>query len=391
MKFIILHGSFGSPEGGWFPELKEKLILLKQDVVSLQFPIDNWSELTEQRDKYSKNIQTLSNWLNFFEQKILPRIKPDDKICVVAHSLGPLFFLHALSQFDIKLDSAIFISPFFDVPFSEKNWQIDYVNKSFYFQNFNFKLLRERMPISYVLYSDNDPYVPKEGSILFGEKLQSSTILVRKAGHMNSEVDLIEFPLVYELCKTRLDLSWYQKFTDHRKEIFAIDYINRNTEEVIYLKPKEVEQEGVFKFRNLKHSGFCTLFTKIKLWNTQSKYMEENRNAAKRINNMIRVMLIYKENDLKKQVVLDQIKKDLNAGIQVYICQYKDVKSKMKEYDFGLWDEEYLCVVHDDEVKLSSRKKDITEAKKWKAIVMKHAVKINNYADIEQYQKKIKE
>ena len=207
------------------------------------------------------------------------------------------------------------------------------------------------------------------------------------AGHMNSEVNLNEFPLVYELCKTRLDLSWYQKFIDHRKEIFAIDYIKDKTEEVIYLDSKEVEKEGIFKFRNLKQSGFCTLFTKIKLWDIQSRYMEENREAAKRIKGLTRVIILYKENDLMRKTIREQIKEDLAAGIQIYICQFKDVNKKIEEYDFGIWDNEYLCVVHDDEVKLSSRKKDIVQANKWKKIVMQYAVRINSLDELTKYKR----
>ena len=47
MKFVIFHGAFGSPEGNWFPQLKEKLELFGQEVIAPQFPIDDWERFTK--------------------------------------------------------------------------------------------------------------------------------------------------------------------------------------------------------------------------------------------------------------------------------------------------------------------------------------------------------
>lgn len=323
----------------------------------------------------------------------MSKIKNGEKLSFIGHSLGPLFILHVVEKFDLKLDSAIFISPFLEK--LNKSWQIDLVNKTFYKSDFNFEKLKKLIPVSYVLYSDNDPYVDKKYSLDFVNKLGSSVILVRGAGHMNQEANLNEFPLVYELCKTRLDLNLYQRYLDHRRELFSVDYTKGKTEEVIYLKPEEVFDEGVFHFRNLQKNGFCTFYTALRFWDTQSKYMEEARKAAKRINDLTRVFVVDKISDLKRHLFLKQIRLDFAAGIKVRLCLFKDVKDKIGEPDFGIWDSDYLCVVHSnknkkvDKVKLSSRKIDIQNACKWKKEILRQAVRIYNVdKDIENFIKK---
>lgn len=125
--------------------------------------------------------------------------QPDEQTCIIGHSLGPLFTLHAVEKLSFKIDSAIFVSPFLGK--LNKIWQADKVNGSFYRENFDFNKLRENIPTSYVLYSDNDPYVEIKASLMFAEKMHSSGIIVRGAGHINKEEN---HPLILELCRTRI-------------------------------------------------------------------------------------------------------------------------------------------------------------------------------------------
>lgn len=392
MKFVIFHGAFGSPEGNWFPELAEKLKSLGQEVIIPRFPVEDWGEVEKTGPKFSPQKQSLKNWFSVFEKEVLPKINKGEKLCFIGHSLGPVFILHVADKYNLKLDSAIFVSPFME-KIGGKFWQFDLVNASFYKKDFNFGKLKKLIPISYVLYSPNDPYVDTKYPIKFAQKLGSSQILVTRAGHLNSEVNLNEFPLVYELCKTRLDLSLYQQYLAHRRELFAVDYI-KDSEEVIYIKPSEVFDEGIFHFRNLKKGGFCTLFTGTSFWDTQSKYMRECRFAAKRTGSVIRVFVIENISDLKRPLLREQIELDLQGGVIIYFCHLRDIEKFVKDPDFGIWDEDYVCTVRFDknkkanEVQMSSRKTDIEEALQWEEKILKVATRIHNAsADIESFLK----
>lgn len=382
MKFVIIHGAFGSPEGNWFPVLSEKLESLGQEVISPQFPIEDFEEITRLGPKTSPKHQSLANWLKVFEKEVLPEIKKEEKICMIGHSLGPVFILHAADKYDLKLDSAIFVIPFLEL--GKGDWQYDLVNRTFYKTDFDFVKLKKLIPVSYVIYSDADPYVSKRLPLQFAHLMHSSVIQVQNAGHLNSEVNLNEFPLVLELCKSRLDLSLYQKYLAHRKDLYAVDYSNPKSEEVIYIDPKEVFDEGVFHFRNLKKSGFCTLLTSSTFWDSQSKYMVEARKAANRVGNFIRVYIVESASDLGRIHLLEQLKLDLSSGVKIYFCHLGDIKKSIPEPDFGIWDDDYVCVVRFDkdrnchEVQLSSRKKDIQEAHRWQEFILKKAVRIKN-------------
>lgn len=207
MKFVIFHGAFGSPQSNWFPELAEKLRELGQEVIIPKFPTDDWDDITKPGPKVSPKKQNLGNWLTTFEKEVLPKIQKRDKLCFVAHSLWPVFVLHVVEKYNLKLDCGLFASPFMEN--LGRAGQIDHVNKTFYKTNFDFKKLQKLIPLSYVLYSDNDPYVDKKFSLDFAKKLGSCVIQVEGGGHLNSEIGLVKFPLFLELCKTRIDFPSY--------------------------------------------------------------------------------------------------------------------------------------------------------------------------------------
>lgn len=375
MTFVIFHGAYGSPDSNWFPELKEKLEALGQKVIVPQFPVDNWPETGETEFIKTSKKQNLDSWFKEFE-KIREQFG-EEELCFIGHSLGPLFILHAVQKYNLQLDSAIFVSPFLT---KLNDWKFDVVNDSFYKTDFDYEKLKKLIPVSYTLYSNNDPYVNSKHSVEFAKNLNSSLVVVKDAGHMNAEVNLNEFPLVLELCKTRIDLPLYQRYLAHRRELYSIDYIKDKNEEVVFLKPEEVYDEGVFHFRNLQKRGFCTFYTRFNtFWNTQSKYFEEARRAARRVKNFTRVFMVDKISDLKNPTLIDQIERDLKAGIKIYLCMYSAVRKAVPEPDFGIWDDDYYCIVRpDDQIRLSSRRKEIADADKWAGQILEQATQIDN-------------
>lgn len=388
MKFVLVHGAFGSPQGNWFPELKEKLVSLGQQVIAPQFPVDTWEDITQSGRNVLPKQQLLTRWLSTCEREVLPNIRRGDKACFVGHSLGPLFILHIVNHFNLTLDSAIFVSPF--LVRLRRAWQIDHVNQTFYKIDFDFEKLTKRIPVSYVLYSDNDPYVGKQHSVRFADALNSSLIYVKKAGHMNSEVNLNEFPLVFDLCLTRLDLTLYQRYLEHRRNLYSLEYVRSKPEGIITLKPEEIIDEGVFHFRHLQREGFCTFFTRLSSWDPRGRYYEDARAAAKRVKKFTRVFIVEKPSDIKRKTLLEQMRLDLNAGIAVYICRHDAIKGKVQEPDFGIWDDDYVCIIRYSphgtmkEIELNSTREGLTRANRWKREVLRHAKRMYSLDNLEK-------
>lgn len=207
MKFVIFHGAFGSPDGNWFPALKEKLEAIGQEVLVPQFPVDDWDEVTSAGPQVPQKNQYLKNWLTAFEP-FAKTIAEGEKVCFIGHSLGPVFMLHVVKQYKLQLDSAIFVSPFMESLHSKEFWQFDHVNDSFYKTDFDFMDLKKRIPVSYVVYSEDDPYVDKKFPLKFAGAFESAIISMTSAGHVSSPVYA---SLLFELAKTRLDSAVYLK------------------------------------------------------------------------------------------------------------------------------------------------------------------------------------
>lgn len=199
MKYLIMHGSFGSPDENWFRWLEKELKQKKHQVILEQFPVDNWDKLTslgiDNREKY-KIVQTVASWEKFFLDNIYPKLK-NQEFVFVGHSLAPLFLLHLLEKYDLKINKAIFVAPFFELEDQPDIWQFYPVNKDFYKTNFDFSTLKSKIKKSVVVYGDNDPYVPLANTRDFIQKLEAKELMISGGGHCGSIFR--EFPEILEL------------------------------------------------------------------------------------------------------------------------------------------------------------------------------------------------
>lgn len=200
MKYLIMHGSYLSEKEKWFSWLKKQLENLGHNVIFEIFPTDDYDQVTKIGfDKISEYTpkQNLTIWDDFFVKNILSKIG-DDPFVFVGHSLAPLFMLHMLQKYDFKLAGAIFVAPFFNIPDRPSIWQFYPTNKTFYNYDFDFAIIKSRiLGKSYVVYGDNDPYVPPAEPPLFAEKLGSEVVMVPGGKHCGSNFS--EFPLLLEL------------------------------------------------------------------------------------------------------------------------------------------------------------------------------------------------
>lgn len=201
MKYLIMHGSYGSPEENWFRWLERELKSLGHEVILEQFPVDSWDEVEkigrENIGAY-KPVESLESWDKYFIKHILPQIK-ESGVGFVGHSIAPIFMLHMLGKYDFKLQKAVFVAPFFNIPDRSEIWQFYPVNKTFYSYDFDFDKIKEKISKSHVVYGDNDSVVPSTQPPLFAEKLGAEIHVVPNGGHCGSIFK--EFPLLLDIVR----------------------------------------------------------------------------------------------------------------------------------------------------------------------------------------------
>jgi predicted alpha/beta hydrolase family esterase len=199
MNFLIMHGSYGSPEENWFRWLERQLKENGHKVILEQFPVDDWDVVNKigvSDIVQYQPVQTLSAWDEYFASHVLPRLQAEPKV-FVGHSIAPIFMLHMLQKYDFKLAGAVFVAPFFNIPDGPKVWQFFPVNHTFYSYDFDFTKIQSQLGKSYVVYGDDDPYVRSTEPPLFAEKLGSEIHVVPGGGHCGGIFK--EFPLVRDL------------------------------------------------------------------------------------------------------------------------------------------------------------------------------------------------
>ena len=174
--YIIVHGSFGSSEGNWFPWLKKELMSRGKNVVVPQMPI-------------GKDIQTFDSWSN-----AMKKLEINDKTTIIAHSIAPIFVCKYLIINQIKVKKLIFVCGFND--FAGTVPEIDYVNKTMFINNY--KDVKNYCNNIICFYTDNDQYIPYEIEKEFANNVANEQILISGGGHLNSENGYLKFEEILE-------------------------------------------------------------------------------------------------------------------------------------------------------------------------------------------------
>ena len=177
MNFLIIHGSFGSKDGNWFPWLKEELEKLGHTVYLPQFPV-------------GKDNQTLDSWTNTIEDLNIPF---GGDLIVIAHSIGPSFTLSLLEKYGCK--ACFFVSGFLTLLGNE---EYDYVNKTFVTREFEWEKIKQNCSKFVLYHGDNDPYVPLETAKEFAGKVGVELKVIENGGHLNEESGYTQFPQLLE-------------------------------------------------------------------------------------------------------------------------------------------------------------------------------------------------
>jgi predicted alpha/beta hydrolase family esterase len=173
---FLIHGSYGSPDGNWFPWLKSELGKSGCSVHVPTFP-------TPAR-------QSLENWLHVFK-KYEGFVNRDTVF--VGHSLGPAFILAVLEGLQRPVKAAFFVAGFVS---KLDNPDFDVINRTFVDRDFDWAGIKRNCRKFYLYASDNDPYVPLGKSGELADKLGHGLKIVKNAGHFNEEAGYLQFGML---------------------------------------------------------------------------------------------------------------------------------------------------------------------------------------------------
>lgn len=177
---IILHGTMGSPEGNWFPWLKNELEKQNFNVYVPTFPTpenqskDSWcAALREQAPIFGKDT------------------------ILVGHSLGATMLLHILEMVKEPVKKSIFVSCVID---EIGNDEYDTLNKSFIKGNqYDWDAISANAGDRWLFHGADDPYVPTWHSDLIHHQIGGEFELIKNGGHLNAESGYLEFPKILEV------------------------------------------------------------------------------------------------------------------------------------------------------------------------------------------------
>jgi len=167
--YFIIHGSFSSPYSNWFSWLYDFINSDKKSVYVPSFPI-------------GVGYQNYENWSKLFETYLELGLI-NENTTIIAHSIAPVFVSKFLINHNVKVKKLIFVCGFNN--YLGINEEYDTVNESMYIDNLEDVKNNAKEIICF--YSDNDPYVKYEEEKDFADKVATEQILLRGAGHINSE------------------------------------------------------------------------------------------------------------------------------------------------------------------------------------------------------------
>ncbi|MCL2338837.1 MAG: alpha/beta hydrolase [Proteobacteria bacterium] len=204
---IILHGTGGSPDGNWFPWLKNKLTARPgHNVYVPRMPTPDGQSVDIWRAALAAQVPQP------FANDPSPRLRvtgamggkpqPLEKLMgggiLIGHSCGATFMLHLLEKLNAPVAQSIFVSGFID---KLGNEFFDTLNETFVNHEFDWEKIKKNTGKITLFYGDNDPYVPPAAARKLADNLGTPLTVIPNGGHLNAEFGYTEFPKILEVIK----------------------------------------------------------------------------------------------------------------------------------------------------------------------------------------------
>jgi leucyl-tRNA synthetase/predicted alpha/beta hydrolase family esterase len=201
-KVLLVHGLSGSSKENWFPWFKAELAKKGFEVLIPDLP--------------NPDNPSLKDWIAALKQLGLSN---DDKIFVVAHSLGAPAACQFILESGLKVQKLILVAPTGKEQ-SQKHWDSLIKNgcdpkgveaiKDFNAHNIQLDVLRGYVNEASIYLSDNDPYIPVAVEKSY-EQLQPTVHQYKNKGHFNAAAGVTAFPDILEEFPAidELNLGWH--------------------------------------------------------------------------------------------------------------------------------------------------------------------------------------
>ena len=177
MTVLILHGIEGHPGIHWQQWLHDELVKKGHKVIMPLLPDSNHPDR--------------ETWLKTALGSIADTGAGD--LVIVGHSLGVPTALDLIEQLKSPIKALVSVSGFFSDYGAELN---GYFLRE---KGVDFAAVNKDLEKAFVVYGDDDPYVPQEELKSLAESLNVEPVIMPKGGHLNTDAGYTTFPLLLEI------------------------------------------------------------------------------------------------------------------------------------------------------------------------------------------------
>ncbi|MBU0570100.1 alpha/beta hydrolase [Patescibacteria group bacterium] len=174
---LILHGIEGYAGIHWQKWLCDELVKKEYKVVMPDLPNPNRPD----RKKWLRVAKSLTRDVDFSE------------FVIIGHSLGVVTALDLIESVGKKIKALISVSGFV------KDYGVELNSYFLRERTIDLNKIRNLVEQTFVIYSDNDPYVPQEILKHLADGLDAKPVIIKNGGHINTDSGYTKSPIVLEI------------------------------------------------------------------------------------------------------------------------------------------------------------------------------------------------